>query len=114
VIDAGRLVKGLSFRRELLDIGLTNVITSFTAPATFFTYFPTRVIRNSAGAIQVFDARTINAAGYQWKGSTSARTTSCGGPRSATCGFSGQIATPTGSRSMPAAARVTLTVRTEY
>jgi len=61
-------VKGLSFSADYFDIGLTNVITSFTTPATFFNFFPERVIRNAAGTIQYFDAKTINAAGYKWKG----------------------------------------------
>ena len=68
VIDAGKLVKGLSFSADYFDIGLKNVITAFTAPTTFFNFFPERVIRTAAGAIQFFDAKTINAAGYQWKG----------------------------------------------
>lgn len=68
VFDAGRFVKGLSFSADYFDIGLTNVITSFTTPATFFNFFPDRVIRNAAGTIQYFDAKTINAAGYRWKG----------------------------------------------
>lgn len=68
VLDAGKLVKGLSFSADYFDIGLTNVITSFTTPTTFFNFFPERVIRTAAGAIQYFDAKTINAAGYKWKG----------------------------------------------
>ena len=68
VFDAGRLVKGLSFSADYFDIALTNVITAFTTPTTFFNFFPERVVRTAAGAIQYFDARTINAAGYKWKG----------------------------------------------
>jgi outer membrane receptor protein involved in Fe transport len=68
VVDAGKLVKGLSFSADYFDLGLTNVITAFTTPTTFFNFFPERVVRNAAGAIQYFDAKTINAAGYKWKG----------------------------------------------
>ena len=68
VFDAGRWVKGFSFSADYFSIGLNNVITSFTTPTTFFNFFPQRVIRNAAGAIQYFDAKTINAAGYKWNG----------------------------------------------
>ncbi len=68
VLDAGRLAKGLSFSADYFDLALTNVITAFTTPTTFFNFFPERVVRNAAGGIQYFDARTINAAGYKWKG----------------------------------------------
>ncbi len=68
VLDVNKWVKGLSFTFDYFDIGLTNVITSFTTPTVFFSYFPDRVVRNSDGSIQYFDARTINAAGYKWRG----------------------------------------------
>ncbi len=68
VFDADRVVKGLSFSADYFDIALTNVITAFTTPTTFFNFFPERVVRTATGAIQFFDARTINAAGYKWKG----------------------------------------------
>jgi outer membrane receptor protein involved in Fe transport len=68
VLDLNKWVKGLSFSADYFDIELRNVITSFTTPTTFFNFFPSRVIRNSAGTIQYFDAKTINAAGYKWQG----------------------------------------------
>lgn len=68
VIDAKALVNGLSFSVDYFDIEIRNVITTFTSPAVFFTQFPNRVVRNSAGVIQYFDASTINAAGYRWRG----------------------------------------------
>ena len=68
VVDLNKFVKGLSFSADYFDISLDNVITSFTNPTVFFNFFPERVVRNSAGVIQSFNARTINAAGYKWKG----------------------------------------------
>ncbi len=68
VVDLSRLARGLTVSADYFDIGLTNVITTFTTPTVFFNFFPERVIRNSAGAIQYFDAKTINAAGYKWQG----------------------------------------------
>jgi iron complex outermembrane receptor protein len=68
VVDLNRAVKGLSLSADYFDIGLTNVITSFTTPTTFFNFFPNLVVRNGAGTIQYFNAQTINAAGYKWKG----------------------------------------------
>jgi iron complex outermembrane receptor protein len=68
VLDLNKLVKGLSFSADYFDISLDNVITSFTTPTTFFNYFPHLVVRDGAGAIRYFDAKTINAAGYKWKG----------------------------------------------
>ena len=91
VLDAGRLVKGLSFSADYFDIGLTNVITSFTTPTTFFNFFPERVIRNAAGAIQYFDAKTINAAGYQWKGLDLGADYRLRGTRLGDFNFSGQV-----------------------
>ncbi|MBL9219517.1 MAG: TonB-dependent receptor [Opitutaceae bacterium] len=68
VVDLNRLVKGLSVSADYFNLELDNVITTFTTPTVFFSLFPQRVIRNSAGVIQYFDASTINAAGYRWRG----------------------------------------------
>jgi iron complex outermembrane recepter protein len=68
VVDLGRFVRGLSVSADYFDIEISNVITTFTNPATFFTLFPNRVVRGAGGTIQYFDASTINAAGYQWSG----------------------------------------------
>jgi iron complex outermembrane receptor protein len=68
VLDLNRLVKGLSFSADYFNLELDNVITTFTTPTVFFSLFPQRVVRNSANVIQYFDASTINAAGYRWRG----------------------------------------------
>gem|GEM_PF-487314 len=68
VIDLGKVVKGLSLSADYFDFKIDNVITTFTTPTTFFSYFPERVVRNASGGIEYFDASTINAAGYRWRG----------------------------------------------
>jgi iron complex outermembrane receptor protein len=68
VLDLDKVVRGLSVSADYFDISLNNVITSFTNPTVFFNFFPQRVVRNASGQIQYFDAKTINAAGYKWKG----------------------------------------------
>ncbi len=91
VLDLGKWVRGLSFTADYFDIGLRNVITSFTTPTTFFNFFPQRVVRNAAGLIQYFDAKTINAAGYQWKGLDLGADYRLRGTRLGDFMFSGQV-----------------------
>jgi iron complex outermembrane receptor protein len=91
VLDLNRWVKGLSFSADYFDIGLRNVITAFTTPTTFFNFFPERVVRTATGAIQYFDARTINAAGYQWRGLDLGADYRLRGTRLGDFNFSGQV-----------------------
>ncbi len=91
VLDLGGVVKGLSVSADYFDISLDNVITSFTTPTTFFTFFPERVVRNSAGVIQYFDAKTINAAGYKWKGADFALDYRLPGTRLGDFNFNAQV-----------------------
>jgi iron complex outermembrane receptor protein len=90
VVDLGKLVKGLTFSADYFDINLDNVITSFTNPAVFFNFFPERVVRNSAGVIQSFNAGTINAAGYKWHGADFAVDYQLGGTRLGDFAFNAQ------------------------
>ncbi|MBI5767396.1 MAG: TonB-dependent receptor [Verrucomicrobia bacterium] len=91
VVDAGRLVKGLSVSADYFDIGLDHVITSFTTPTVFFNFFPERVVRNAAGVIQYFDAKTINAAGYKWKGADFGLDYKLRGTRAGDFAFNAQV-----------------------
>ncbi|MBI5692457.1 MAG: TonB-dependent receptor [Verrucomicrobia bacterium] len=91
VVDLDRWAKGLSFSADYFDIAITNVITTFTTPTVFFNFFPERVVRNSAGVIQYFDAKTINAAGYQWKGLDLGADYRLRGTRLGDFAFSGQV-----------------------
>lgn len=91
VLDLNKWIKGLSFSADYFDIGLTNVITAFTTPTTFFNFFPDRVVRTPAGLIQYFDAKTINAAGYKWKGLDLGADYRLRGTRLGDFNFSGQI-----------------------
>jgi len=68
VIDLNPVVRGLSLSADYFDIGITNVITTFSSPTDFFNFFPQLVVRDSANRIVQFNGMTINAAGYRWKG----------------------------------------------
>ncbi len=68
VVDLGPWVKGLSFSADYFDIGITNVITSFSSPTDFFNFYPGLVTRDATNRIVQFNGRTINAAGYRWHG----------------------------------------------
>ena len=68
VLDFDQLVKGLSLSVDYFDIGISNVITSFSSPTDFFNFFPQLVARDASNRIVQFNGMTINAAGYRWKG----------------------------------------------
>jgi outer membrane receptor protein involved in Fe transport len=68
VLDLDKVVKGLSLSADYFDIGITNVITTFSSPTDFFNFFPQLVQRDASNRIVQFNGMTINAAGYRWQG----------------------------------------------
>jgi len=68
VFDFDHVVKGLSVSADYFDIGISNVITTFSSPTDFFNFFPQLVVRDASNRIVQFNGMTINAAGYRWKG----------------------------------------------
>ena len=68
VLDFSLWVKGLSLSVDYFDIGITNVITSFSSPTDFFNFYPQLVTRDASNRIVQFNGKTINAAGYRWQG----------------------------------------------
>ena len=68
VLDLDRWAGGLSLSADYFDIGISNVITTFSSPTDFFNFFPQLVVRDGATHIVQFNGMTINAAGYRWKG----------------------------------------------
>jgi outer membrane receptor protein involved in Fe transport len=72
VLDADKVVKGLSFSADYFRFNISNVITSFSNTAILFTSFPNLVVRDNSkgtpGPIQYFNEVPINAAAYYWRG----------------------------------------------